>query len=93
MAEGNYSHPVVMNSSEITTGEVQAGAGGQIDVPFTIPQGMIPVMAVARETTSANLFPVWICYIDRNNSIVRVKYANFRTSAYTGKVSVAVLCM
>lgn len=93
MASGVNNHLVVIASDTVSTGEVQAGAGGQVNVPISFPQEMTLVAVTVRETTGGNLFPVWYNYPDVQNSFIRVKYANLRTSAYTAGVQVIAIFM
>ena len=92
MASGTQKKIVVIESGAVSTGELQPNTGSDVNVPINIPQNMTILMASVSENTGANLFPVWIYRIDKTNNYVIVKCMNSRTTAYTGSISVTVLC-
>lgn len=90
MAEGYWNNHVTTIAVQQSTGEIQPNSGTSVYINYTVPSGKKAIMAVAKETTGANLFPVWLTYF--NNSEAAVKVANFRTSAYTGTIELNILC-
>lgn len=92
-ADGTWAIP---NSPQkvtvsFTTDTIQPNTGSAKIVSYTAPSGLTGAIAMVRQTSGFNLFPVWIK--DFSSTGVNVQFANFRTTATSVNISVDILCI
>ena len=73
------------------TESIPAGAGTQVSIPFTMPDGCNTVLAVtAICVTGANLTPIWI--ENYSNTYVVIRVYNARSSSIALDIYAKILC-